>query len=139
MVRVFRGGADVDLDPIHLAGELIRDWVIVSNEGSILDADVAGVVRREDHGRGSGNLIGSDLDAVEVQRRGSALPEQVVAIARLAVFEVKAPAADAAALRDDDALGPPFGTSISAVIACDLFLTLTTEFSESRPMPAKRS
>jgi hypothetical protein len=30
---------------------------------------------------------------------------------------------------------PPSGTSISAVTACDLFLMLTTEFSERRPIP----
>ena len=30
---------------------------------------------------------------------------------------------------------PPSGTSISAVTACDLFLMLTIELSERRPMP----
>ena len=34
---------------------------------------------------------------------------------------------------------PDFGTSISAVTAWDLFLMLTTEFSDRRPMPAKRT
>ena len=34
---------------------------------------------------------------------------------------------------------PPSGTATSAVIACDLFLSATIEFSVSRPMPPKRS
>ena len=34
---------------------------------------------------------------------------------------------------------PPSGTTSSAVIANDLFLFATTEFSDSRPMPPKRS
>ena len=33
---------------------------------------------------------------------------------------------------------PDSGTTISAVTACDLFLMLTIEFSESRPMSPKR-
>ena len=33
---------------------------------------------------------------------------------------------------------PDSGTSISAVTECDLFLMLTTEFSDRRPMPPKR-
>ena len=36
-------------------------------------------------------------------------------------------------------LAPPSGTSTSAVTENDLFLMLTTLFSDSRPMPAKNS
>ena len=36
-------------------------------------------------------------------------------------------------------LAPDCGTTISAVTAWDLFLMLTTQFSDRRPMPSKSS
>ena len=65
--------------------------------------------------------------------------EQVVAIGRLALLGVERPAAERAALRDVTPVAPSSGTSIWAVIACDLFFRTTTEFSVRRLMPPKRS
>jgi hypothetical protein len=58
------------------------------------------------------------------------MPSKLQQYLSLPPFRVEAPAADVAALRADDTLGSGWGTTISAVTECDLFLTLTTELSD---------
>ena len=79
-------------------------------------------------GRDSGLALG--IEVVDA--------EQVVAVLESTGLAVEAPAADVGALRDDDPFAPPAGTSISAVTECDLFLRLSTAFSDRRLMPGKR-
>src|SRR3954452_19318023 len=73
VVRVFCVLADVDLDPVHLAGEGVRDRIVVCHECAVLDPDVAGVVGREEHRRRACHLPLADGGAVEVEHDGAAL------------------------------------------------------------------
>jgi hypothetical protein len=66
---------DVDPDPADLARQVVRDRVVLGDQGAVLLADVAGVVGREDHRRGRRDGALADLLAVEEQRQGPALPE----------------------------------------------------------------
>ena len=75
---------------------------------------------------------GLDVEALEA--------EQVVAVLEASVLGVQGPAAECAALGDDDAVGArPSGSTTSAVTAWDLFFRLSTEFSLRRPMPPNSS
>ncbi len=80
---------------------------------------------------GREGVVGPDEDALEA--------EQVVAVARASVDEVKAPAAELAPLGDHDPVGAAVRDGHLAVTAWDLFFRLSTEFSLSRPIPEKSS